>query len=136
MFAIEGLGRQLYPDLDLWSTARPYLEKWVREQMGPLNSLRRLRQQHPYWVEDLAEVPLLMHRVLKHLDHEQRQGDAKTYSTHQEHVHKRDKTSELLFGMGSVLLVISFVLMMPFDKVISGLVAVGTAGIVAAWFRK
>ena len=42
---IEGLGRQLYPDLDLWSTAQPYLERWMRERISPLHLLRNLQQQ-------------------------------------------------------------------------------------------
>ena len=42
---IEGLGRQLYPELDLWSTAKPFLERWMRERMSPLRLLRNLHQQ-------------------------------------------------------------------------------------------
>jgi ubiquinone biosynthesis protein len=42
---IEGLGRQLYPDLDLWSTAQPFLERWMRERISPLHLLRNLQQQ-------------------------------------------------------------------------------------------
>ncbi|HYQ38387.1 MAG TPA: ubiquinone biosynthesis regulatory protein kinase UbiB, partial [Pseudomonas sp.] len=42
---IEGLGRQLYPELDLWSTAKPFLERWMRERMSPLRLLRNLQQQ-------------------------------------------------------------------------------------------
>jgi ubiquinone biosynthesis protein len=50
---IEGLGRQLYPDLDLWSTAQPYLERWMRERMLPQNQLR-------YWQQQLEQVPTLL----------------------------------------------------------------------------
>lgn len=42
---IEGLGRQLYPELDLWSTAQPFLERWMRERISPLHLLRNLQQQ-------------------------------------------------------------------------------------------
>jgi ubiquinone biosynthesis protein len=42
---IEGLGRQLYPDLDLWSTAQPFLERWMRERISPLQLLRNLQSQ-------------------------------------------------------------------------------------------
>ena len=42
---IEGLGRQLYPDLDLWSTAQPFLERWMRERVNPLQLLRNLQLQ-------------------------------------------------------------------------------------------
>ncbi|WP_150304493.1 ubiquinone biosynthesis regulatory protein kinase UbiB [Pseudomonas saliphila] len=50
---IEGLGRQLYPDLDLWSTAQPYLERWMRERMLPQHQVRVLHQQ-------LEQIPPLL----------------------------------------------------------------------------
>jgi len=47
LFNIEGLGRQLYPGLDLWETAKPYLERWVKDQIGPAAILKDLRQELP-----------------------------------------------------------------------------------------
>ncbi len=57
---VEGLGRQLYPDLDLWSTAKPYLERWMERQIGPEAVLRRLEQEAPYWVDLLPKLPRLV----------------------------------------------------------------------------
>jgi len=54
---IEGLGRELYPQLDLWTTAKPYLEKWVRERYSPRNLLKKLRYKLPNWLEQLPDVP-------------------------------------------------------------------------------
>ena len=62
---IEGLGRMLYPQLDLWSTAKPYMERWMSEQVGPKAFLRRVKETLPQISEDLPEVPLLAHRVLR-----------------------------------------------------------------------
>jgi ubiquinone biosynthesis protein len=62
---IEGLGRMLYPQLDLWSTAKPYMERWMSEQVGPRAFLRRVKDTLPQISEDLPEVPLLAHRVLR-----------------------------------------------------------------------
>lgn len=62
---IEGLGRMLYPQLDLWSTAKPFMERWMSQQVGPRAFLRRLKEQLPQISEDLPEVPLLAHRVLR-----------------------------------------------------------------------
>jgi len=62
---IEGLGRMLYPQLDLWSTAKPFMERWVSEQVGPKAFMRRVRENLPQISEDLPEVPLLAHRVLR-----------------------------------------------------------------------
>ena len=46
---IEGLGRELDPDLDLWETAKPYLERWMSEQVGWRGFVERVRQEAPYW---------------------------------------------------------------------------------------
>ncbi len=54
---IEGLGRQLYPQLDLWSTAQPLLEDWLRERYSPLNMLKKLGRKLPHWLEQLPDVP-------------------------------------------------------------------------------
>jgi len=62
---IEGLGRQLYPELDLWLTAKPFLESSMSEQVGARALLRNLKQNAPAWSETLPELPLLMHRFLE-----------------------------------------------------------------------
>ena len=62
---IEGLGRMLYPQLDLWSTAKPFMERWMSEQVGPKAFLRRVKETLPQLSEDLPEVPLLAHKVLR-----------------------------------------------------------------------
>ncbi|HFC54334.1 MAG TPA: ubiquinone biosynthesis regulatory protein kinase UbiB [Gammaproteobacteria bacterium] len=64
---IEGLGRQLYPDLDLWKTAKPFLERWMQNQVGARAFVRNLRQQAPRIMELTPEIPLLAHSVLKQL---------------------------------------------------------------------
>jgi ubiquinone biosynthesis protein len=61
---IEGLGRQLDPDLDLWKTAKPFLEKWMREQVGFKGLLRTLRNEAPRWATMLPQLPRLLHRAL------------------------------------------------------------------------
>ena len=65
MFQIEGLGRRLYPDLDLWQTAKPYLESWMREQLGPKALIKTLRRELPKWWQTLPEVPNIVHDVLQ-----------------------------------------------------------------------
>jgi len=62
---VEGLGRQLYPDLDLWSTAKPFLEQWMREQLGAKALLRELGRQAPRWSELVPRLPALAHAVLE-----------------------------------------------------------------------
>ena len=61
---IEGLGRELDPDLDLWRTAKPYLERWMSDQIGWRALLRTLKNEAPYWAANLPELPRLLHRAL------------------------------------------------------------------------
>jgi ubiquinone biosynthesis protein len=62
---IEGLGRQLDPDLDLWSTAKPFLERWMNEQVGWQGLLERLKDEAPRYAKLLPELPRLMHAALQ-----------------------------------------------------------------------
>ncbi len=57
---IEGLGRQLYPQLDLWQTAMPFLERWMQNRYHPKNVLAELRRHGPSWLEKMPEVPELL----------------------------------------------------------------------------
>ena len=61
---IEGLGRELDPELDLWATAKPYLERWMREQVGWRGFMRTLREEAPFWAATLPQLPRLAHRTL------------------------------------------------------------------------
>jgi ubiquinone biosynthesis protein len=61
---IEGLGRQLDPDLDLWKTAKPYLERWMSDQIGWRALVRQVAEEAPDWVRTLPQLPRLLHRAL------------------------------------------------------------------------
>jgi ubiquinone biosynthesis protein len=62
LLSIEGLGRQLYPDLDLWATAKPYLEKWMKQRFSLRSFIKEIREQLPRWMQLLPHLP---DRVLK-----------------------------------------------------------------------
>ena len=57
---IEGLGRQLYPQLNLWDTAQPFLEEWVQERYSPQSVFKRLQRHAPSWLEQLPQLPDVM----------------------------------------------------------------------------
>ncbi len=61
---IEGLGRQLYPQLDLWTTAKPFLERWMQEQMGPRAFVAKMRKNLPRMAEQSPDLPLLIYKTL------------------------------------------------------------------------
>lgn len=62
---IEGLGRDLDPDLDLWSTAKPFLERWMLEQVGPAKLLAQFKAEAPAYAKLLPTLPRLLAQYLK-----------------------------------------------------------------------
>ncbi|MFA5627214.1 MAG: ubiquinone biosynthesis regulatory protein kinase UbiB [Thiohalomonadaceae bacterium] len=74
---IEGLGRQIDPQLDLWTTAKPFLERWMSEQVGVRSFINRIKHNIPSWGESLPEIPQLIHEVLQHA----RQGTLQVQSS-------------------------------------------------------
>lgn len=103
---IEGVGRQIYPDLDLWKTAAPFLEKWLKQQVGPKAFLRNIRESLPQWSEKLPEIPGLIHDVLSEarLQQEELRFGRQTQAGHYA---KKNKFSIRAFfsGLGCAFLV-------------------------------
>lgn len=62
---VEGLGRQLYPELDLWQTAKPILEQWMHEKMGWQAALANFKQEIPNWAETIPTLPRMIHELGK-----------------------------------------------------------------------
>jgi len=75
---IEGLGRQLYPDLNLWDTAKPYLEGWMKEQLSPKGLLEDLQRDWPQWRAMLPELPILLSSAIEKAKSEKREQEATT----------------------------------------------------------
>jgi ubiquinone biosynthesis protein len=65
LLAIEGLGRQLYPDLDLWQNAYPILERWVRQRKDPRYVAKQLLAAWPDISEDLVQLPAFLRQTLR-----------------------------------------------------------------------
>lgn len=63
---IEALGRRLYPELDLWVTAKPFLERWIRKRYSPKTLLKKWMRQTPYLAENFLKIPGLLNDVLQH----------------------------------------------------------------------
>ncbi|HRP96337.1 MAG TPA: ubiquinone biosynthesis regulatory protein kinase UbiB [Rhodocyclaceae bacterium] len=99
---IEGLGRQLDPELDLWKTAKPFLERWMHEQVGWRALVRGMQQEAPNWAGTLPELPRLVHRALTEPDRQQRlqREELARITARQRH------QGRLLVGVGVLLLVL------------------------------
>lgn len=66
---IEGLGRQLDDELDLWDTAKPFLEEWMQERVGPKGLVKNIKANLPFWIEQAPQLPGLLHASLNKLAH-------------------------------------------------------------------
>lgn len=98
MLNVEGLGRELDPDLDLWKTARPFLERWMSEQVGWRSALKSLKSEVPYWGKDLPQLPRLLSQHLQ-----QSHGVPIAEQLHQLKLEQR-KQNQLLFFVLIVLI--------------------------------
>lgn len=65
LISVEGLGRQLYPNLDLWNTAKPFLEDWMRNRVGGHSLMRKLKFYAPFWLDKLPDLPSLIYNALQ-----------------------------------------------------------------------
>lgn len=113
---IEGLGRDLDPDLDLWQTAKPLIEAWFKQEIGPSQGLNKLRSELPHWAQHWTEMPMLAHKLLS----ESAQGKLKvkiqseTLETLREDLMFQQKRLLLAISGGSVLM--SGSLLMTFGR--------------------
>ena len=109
---IEGLGRDLDPELDLWSTAKPFLEKWMMEQVGPQKLLQQLKAEAPQYAKLLPALPRLLQDYLQHRPHElRRELDALLV--------EQRRTNKLLQGLiwGGVGFVLGLILMQVLTRI-------------------
>lgn len=143
---IEGLGRQLYPDLDLWATAHPYLERWIEKRFHPTTLWGELKRYGPDWMEKFPNVPGLIFNGLQQLPEitsrlDVLARDAYERNIHRRHQNRRKLIALLAFGAAGYFLYRdtqgSAVLR---DWLITDLspstVALIAIGLVAVWFRK
>ena len=85
---IEGLGRQLDPELDLWKTAKPFLERWMNEQLGWRALMKNLQTEAPKWAALLPQLPRLAHQALNENRLAQVEAGL-TLMLHQQHARNR-----------------------------------------------
>ena len=98
---IEGLGRELDPDLDLWETAKPFLERWMAEQVGWRGFVERIKQEAPYWSAILPQLPRLFYQAL------QRQAQVTDSNQIEEQLQRQRLQNRLLIAAVLLLILIS-----------------------------
>ncbi|CAH8201987.1 ubiquinone biosynthesis regulatory protein kinase UbiB [Vibrio aestuarianus] len=122
---VEGLGRQLYPQLDLWQTAKPFLEKWMMNQVGPQALINALKDRAPFWVEKLPELPELLYDSLRQAKAMNQRMD-QFYQGYCD-TKRQQATGKFLFGIGATLIVCSAILVNSIYQPLS--LTVGLVGI-------
>lgn len=96
---IEGLGRQLYPDLDLWQTAKPFLENWMQERMGVKAVYRNVKEQAPEWLEKLPHLPQMVYDSLEQMKlHSATDAEFQRQLAREQQVERRRTRRSLLAG--------------------------------------
>jgi ubiquinone biosynthesis protein len=133
---IEGLGRDLYPDLDLWQTAKPFLERWFKDELGPVSSLNKLRTQLPQWAQHWPDMPMLAHRALS--DAANGKLNVNFHSRELAALHRdlqRHQRGTLLSVTGGSLLISGAVLLASGSAAILGAISalLGTLLMTGAW---
>ncbi|CED58069.1 Probable ubiquinone biosynthesis protein UbiB [Moritella viscosa] len=134
---IEGLGRQLYPQLDLWDTAKPFLENWVKEQMGPQAVFSAVKQRAPFWAEKLPELPELVFDTLTKATKQQAKLDtlftqAERFTQQQAYANK----GRYLLSCGGVLMICAAIVYNPdTTSLATTLASIGSGLLIVGWCK-
>lgn len=132
---IEGLGRQLYPQLDLWQTAKPFLENWMREQIGVRAMFSKVKSNLPFWSEKLPDMPDLLYDTLKQVKHfPEKQQQANAALLQQQ---KRAQKALHFSIVGATLIIVAAILpLYPAHWSLSaGLALLGSGCWFVAWWK-
>jgi ubiquinone biosynthesis protein len=109
---IEGLGRELYPELDLWKTAKPYMERWMRQQVGVASIARRIKQELPLWGERLPELPARLNQALEDMSAMRAHMGEQTRQIQRLHEEVRNRSRfGLASAIGAVCILSAFILL-------------------------
>lgn len=134
---IEGLGRQLYPQLDLWDTAKPFLECWVKEQMGPQAVFSAVKQRAPFWAEKLPELPELVFDTLTKATKQQAKLD-KLFTQAEQFTQNQTQSGKgrYLLSVGGVIMICAAIVYDPVSTSLAfTLACIGSGLTVFGWFK-
>jgi ubiquinone biosynthesis protein len=140
---IEGMGRQIYPDLDLWKTAKPFLERWMAERIGVRAFLEGMRDSLPFLAQKLPQLPALVHETLVQRQMESvqiKQLNREIVSLRQEMQQHHQRSSLTLVGSALIIcasIILTLEVKTTWDIPILEIVLGGTGGILLllAWIR-
>jgi len=100
LLSIESLSRSLAPELDIWSSASPQIEKWLKKQVGFGAFFRRIRNNLPRWSEQLPEIPSLIHEVLEETKLRREKQRFAESANHRLEIARREKQAKITYFLG------------------------------------
>jgi len=138
---IEGLGKQLYPDLDLWDNALPFLENWQKERLSPLANLKKVGEKLPEWLEQLPEIPELVYDSMQALKVSRRHLEALTQEQQENEKNLKRKQSRRFLVLGIAGLVLALFSLHPevaamLDRLSPATLLLASAGLGLLIFRQ
>lgn len=116
---IEGLGRQLYPELDLWSTAKPFIERWLQEQLGFNAFVKRLVLMAPALSEQIPELPPLLYKLLKDAGQGKLKLEWQSQQLEQIKFNQQQQHHRILAVLGSGFTLLAGILLYGFNSIAS-----------------
>lgn len=108
---IEGLGRRLYPELDLWASAKPFFEKWMKNQIGPKAMLNKVIEKQSDWTRQFPELPELAYGVLKTLNQPKK--------AQEQAIKKASRWEYIFIGCGITLTVMTLLILIWKQAILS-----------------
>ncbi|MCK5726578.1 MAG: ubiquinone biosynthesis regulatory protein kinase UbiB [Thiotrichaceae bacterium] len=126
---IEGLGRQLYPDLDLWNTAKPFLQRWMDEQVGVRSLFNGVKDNLPKFLEQMPQMPTMVNDVIKQV-HDQNKQKADFYQRQDKQLEQSKlNTQKTIFAVLAGSCLISASLMISLNSTASTSVSIASIGL-------
>lgn len=119
---IEGLGRQLYPDLDLWTTAKPFIQRWMDEQVGIRALFKGAQYNLPKFLENLPYMPNLLHDVVKQTSQQQlkMQWESRQLAELQQQVKRNQRSMAFIVAGGALLITGTLTMGLPLLSEVMG----------------
>lgn len=120
---IEGLGRQLYPELDLWDTAKPFLQRWMDEQVGVRSLLNGAKDNLPKFIEQLPHMPTMVNDVIKQVHDQQRnhEQEAQRFIALQQETRLNNQKTTLAIAGGALVISATLIANPTVTDVVSGI---------------
>ena len=136
---IEGMGRQIYPDLDLWETAAPFMERWMRSRYGAQSILKNFRENASRWIHQLPQLPDLVLGALEEIKLLGKKSDEQTLilAEIKEHLNREAKKARYTKIGAMALVVAIFVSFLPlsgYATMTEALVGTSVLGSIASYW--